>query len=245
MLVICARLVYLQFSQYDALANRARQQQQNAIETTPSVANFSIDRSGSSRAACKQFRCFSIPKVSTRRLWTATRSNSRKTLGLKHDELTKEFREAQTEKRRFIWIARRLDADLANKVVAMNLPGVHSQLEPKRYYPNGSLAAHVLGYVGLDGQGLGGLEQSYNQKISGEPGRLFLEKDANGKAVRELRNRSEARPDSSTDDRSVDPVSSRAGVTSCGPTFARKIRHSDRARSSQRRDPCARQRAYV
>jgi cell division protein FtsI (penicillin-binding protein 3) len=40
----------------------------------------------------------------------------------------------------------------------------------------------VLGFVGLDGEGLGGLEQSYDQKISGEPGRLFLEKDATGKA---------------------------------------------------------------
>ncbi len=57
----------------------------------------------------------------------------------------------------------------------------NTQLEPKRYYPNGPLAAHVLGYVGLDGQGLGGVEQFYNAKIAGEPGRLFLEKDANGK----------------------------------------------------------------
>jgi cell division protein FtsI (penicillin-binding protein 3) len=75
-----------------------------------------------------------------------------------------------------------LDADLAAKITALNLPGIHPQLEPKRFYPNGSLAAHVLGYVGLDGQGLGGVEQSYNQKISGEPGQLFIEKDAKGKA---------------------------------------------------------------
>jgi cell division protein FtsI (penicillin-binding protein 3) len=84
-------------------------------------------------------------------------------------------------KKRFIWIARRLDADQANKIVALKLPGLQTQLEPKRYYPNGSLAAHVLGYVGLDGKGLGGVEQFYNAKISGEPGKLFLEKDANGK----------------------------------------------------------------
>ena len=79
-----------------------------------------------------------------------------------------------------IWIARRLDADHANKLVAMNLPGLQPVLEPKRYYPNGPLAAHVLGYVGLDGDGLGGLESFYNAKIAGEPGRLFLERDANG-----------------------------------------------------------------
>ena len=105
-----------------------------------------------------------------------------KSLGLKQSELAKQFREAHAEKKRFVWIARRLDADLGNKVVAMNLPGIHAQLEPKRYYPNGSLAAHILGYVGLDGQGLGGVEQFYNTEIAGEPGRLFLEKDANGKS---------------------------------------------------------------
>jgi cell division protein FtsI (penicillin-binding protein 3) len=58
---------------------------------------------------------------------------------------------------------------------------LQTQLEPKRYYPNGSLAAHVLGYVGLDGKGLGGVEQFYNAKISGEAGHLLVEKDAYGK----------------------------------------------------------------
>src|ERR1041385_5735684 len=92
-----------------------------------------------------------------------------------------DFRAAHNADKRFVWIARRLDADQANQLVPMNLPGLQSVLEPKRYYPNGSLAAHVLGYVGLDNEGLGGVEQSYNEKISGEPGQLFLEKDANGK----------------------------------------------------------------
>src|SRR6185295_5929375 len=104
-----------------------------------------------------------------------------RSLGLKAKELLAEFREAQEAKKRFIWIARRLDAAQASNLTALNLPGLQSVLEPKRYYPNGSLAAHVLGYVGLDGDGLGGLERSFNSKISGEPGRLFLEKDASGK----------------------------------------------------------------
>jgi len=102
-------------------------------------------------------------------------------LGLNYQELAKEFHEAQAENRRFLWIARRLDADKAAKITALELPGLGSRLEPKRYYPNGSLASHVLGYVGLDGQGLGGVEQSYNAKIAGESGRLFLERDAEGK----------------------------------------------------------------
>src|SRR5215213_3688621 len=181
MLVVCARLVYLQFSQYDALANRARQQQQNSIETSPQRGEL-LDRQERQLARSVQtVSLFLDPDGIDAEALDHTAQQLARALGLKHADLAKEFRAAQEEKRRFIWVARRLDADQASKIVAMNLPGIQTRLEPKRYYPNGSLAAHVLGYVGLDGTGLGGLEQSYNAKIAGEPGRLFLEKDANGK----------------------------------------------------------------
>jgi len=181
MLLVCARLIYLQFSQYDALANRARQQQQNSIETTPQRGEL-LDRQERQLARSVQtVSLFFDPEGLDAETLDCTAQQLAQALGMKHDDLAKEFREAHEENRRFIWIARRLDADQASKIVALNLPGIQTRLEPKRYYPNGSLASHVLGYVGLDGQGLGGLEQSYNAKISGEPGRLFLEKDAYGK----------------------------------------------------------------
>lgn len=182
MFLISARLVYLQFSQYDSLANRARQQQQNAIETSPQRGEL-LDRQGRELARSVQtVSLFLDPDGLDAKTLDQSAQQVAKILNIKASDLAKEFREALDEKRRFIWIARRLDADLAAKITALNLPGIHSQLEPKRFYPNGSLAAHVLGYVGLDGQGLGGVEQSYNEKISGEPGQLFIEKDASGKA---------------------------------------------------------------
>ena len=181
MLVVSARLVYLQFSQYDSLANRARQQQQNSIETGAQRGEL-LDRQGRELARSVQTMSLFLDPEG---LDAATLDNNARQLAQplsrKQADLAEEFHEASVEKRRFIWIARRLDADLGNKIVAMNLPGIHPELEPKRYYPNGPLAAHVLGYVGLDGQGLGGVEQFYNAKIAGEPGRLFLEKDASGK----------------------------------------------------------------
>ena len=181
MFAISARLVYLQFSQYENLANRARQQQQNAIETSPQRGEL-LDRQGRQLARSVQtVSLFLDPDGLDTDTLDRNAKQLAQTLGLKQADLAKEFREAHEQKRRFIWIARRLDAALGEKIVAMNLPGLQTRLEPKRYYPNGPLAAHVLGYVGLDGQGLGGVEQSYNAKISGEPGRLFLEKDANGK----------------------------------------------------------------
>ena len=181
MFVVSARLVYLQFSQHENLANRARQQQQNAIETSPQRGEL-LDRQGRQLARSVQtVSLFLDPDGLDVETLDRNAQQLAKMLGLKQADLAKEFREAYEEKRRFIWIARRLDAAQAEKIVAMNLPGLQTRLEPKRYYPNGPLAAHVLGYVGLDGQGLGGVEQFYNAKISGEPGRLFLEKDANGK----------------------------------------------------------------
>lgn len=182
MLIVCVRLVQLQFSQHEDLATRARQQQQTPIETSPQRGEL-LDRQ--ERQLARSIQTVSL-FIDPDGIDAATLDRNAKelaqSLGLKYAELAKEFREAHESKKRFIWVARRLDAEVAKKVTDMNLPGLHSQLEPKRYYPNGSLAAHVLGYVGLDGKGLGGVEQFYNSKISGEPGRLLLERDANGKA---------------------------------------------------------------
>jgi cell division protein FtsI (penicillin-binding protein 3) len=181
MLVVCARLVYLQFSQHEGLANRARQQQQNAIDTAPERGEL-LDRQGRQLARSVQtVSLFLDPGGLDVGQLECTAQELAKSLSLKPKDLLAQFREAQDANKRFIWIARRLDADQVNKLVELNLPGLQSVLEPKRYYPNGSLAAHVLGYVGLDGDGLGGLERSFNEKISGEPGRLLVEKDATGK----------------------------------------------------------------
>ncbi len=182
MLVIAARLVYLQFSQYDNLANRARQQQQNAIKTSPQRGEL-LDRQERQLAQSVQtVSLFIDPKGLDVATLDRNAQQLAQSLNLKQADLAKEFREAQAANKRFVWIARRLDADLANKIEEMKLPNVRAQLESKRFYPNGSLAAHVLGYVGLDGKGLGGVEQFYNAKISGESGKLTVEKDAYGKA---------------------------------------------------------------
>ena len=181
MLIVCVRLVQLQFSQHEGLANRARQQQQNSIETSPQRGEL-LDRQERQLARSVQtVSLFLDPDGIDATTLDRNAKQLAESLGLKYADLAKEFREAQADEKRFVWVARRLDADQAKKITDMNLPGLQTRLEPKRYYPNGSLAAHVLGYVGLDGKGLGGVEQFYNSKISGEPGRLLVEKDANGK----------------------------------------------------------------
>jgi cell division protein FtsI (penicillin-binding protein 3) len=80
--------------------------------------------------------------------------------------------------RHFAWIARKLDPDTANRVRELNLKGIYLQKEFKRFYPNGDLAAHVLGYVGTDDNGLGGLERKYDDELHGVPGHVLTAVDA-------------------------------------------------------------------
>ena len=182
MLAVSARLVYLQVSQHSSLTNRARQQQQNALDTTPQRGEV-LDRNGRQLARSVQtISLFLDPADLDAGQLECTAQQLSNALGLSYAEVSQQLSNAQTMERRFLWIARRLDVDRGNQILALELPGVHPVIEPKRFYPNGSLASHVLGYVGIDGQGLGGVEHSYNSKIKGEPGELFLEKDATGRA---------------------------------------------------------------
>jgi cell division protein FtsI (penicillin-binding protein 3) len=83
-----------------------------------------------------------------------------------------------TASKNFAWVARRVDPDTANRVRELNLRGVYLQKEFKRFYPNNDLAAQVLGYVGTDDTGLGGLERQFDQDMHGEPGHMLTALDA-------------------------------------------------------------------
>src|SRR5690242_15195608 len=109
MLVVCARLVYLQFSQYDNLANRARQQQQNSIDTAPLRGEL-LDRQGRQLARSVQtVSLFLDPGGLDVGQLECTAQELSASLGLKLKDLLAEFRAAQDANKRFIWIARRLD----------------------------------------------------------------------------------------------------------------------------------------
>jgi cell division protein FtsI (penicillin-binding protein 3) len=82
------------------------------------------------------------------------------------------------EGKHFAWVARRVDPAVADRVRELNLKGVYFQKEFKRFYPNNDLAAQVLGYVGSDDAGLGGLEQAFDDEMHGAPGHMLTAVDA-------------------------------------------------------------------
>ena len=64
----------------------------------------------------------------------------------------------------------RLPPDVAEKVAALHLPGIHEQNEYRRYYPSGDVMAHVLGFTGVDDAGQEGVELAMNDQLTGKPG---------------------------------------------------------------------------
>ena len=84
--------------------------------------------------------------------------------------------------RYFTWIARKQDPRIIDQVRALiqsqKLKGVYFQKEFKRFYPENDIAAQVLGYVGVDDNGLGGVEQKFDRQLHGQPGRMLTALDA-------------------------------------------------------------------
>jgi len=80
----------------------------------------------------------------------------------------------------FVWLARQIDPAKARAVAELDIPGVREETEWRRYNPLGPATGHLLGFVGLDGSGLEGLEHSLDAQLAGQEGRKHVQRDARG-----------------------------------------------------------------
>ncbi len=171
LLAICVRLVYLQIFCYGDFERRAQRQQQRSFDLSPKRGVI-YDRAGRELAMSIQVdSAFVVPSeapdlANTISLITRiTKDDPRVAL-------------ADCSAHKFCWVARKADAEVIDRIRALNLQGIHFQKEPKRFYPKRELAAQILGYVGTDDQGLSGLERQFNQPLEGKPGKLMISVDA-------------------------------------------------------------------
>jgi cell division protein FtsI (penicillin-binding protein 3) len=101
-------------------------------------------------------------------------------IGRSEDELLRKLADRATT---FVYLRRKMDASLGEKIKKLKIEGIGTVTEPKRVYPQGFLASQVLGLVGTDNVGLSGLEYSQDDLLSGEDGERRLVKDALGEPV--------------------------------------------------------------
>jgi cell division protein FtsI/penicillin-binding protein 2 len=170
--LIVGRLIQLQVVEHESYLQQARRQQEQTIEISP-VRGVIYDRNQRALAMSIEVESvFAVPAdivdgEPTARLLA-------KVLDLDEKNLAKKLK----GDRSFAWIKRKVTAREADRVRQLNLQGIHFQKESKRFYPKRELAAHVLGHVGIDNQGLAGIELVFDKAIRGGPGELIVERDA-------------------------------------------------------------------
>lgn len=100
-------------------------------------------------------------------------------LDMKRSEIYKKI----TKSAYAVYLERKISDKKAAQIKSLDLPGITFTEETKRFYPKGDLAAHILGFSGIDNQGLNGVELAYDQVLQGKPGRIMIEKDATGRVM--------------------------------------------------------------
>ncbi|MFY9218242.1 MAG: stage V sporulation protein D [Tepidanaerobacteraceae bacterium] len=99
-------------------------------------------------------------------------------LNMDREELEETLREAKNKKKGAIYIKRKITEEEPETVRNLKLSGIYFTKEHKRFYPERNLCSHVLGFTGIDSQGLDGIELVYEKYLKGTPGRIVSEKDA-------------------------------------------------------------------
>lgn len=113
-------------------------------------------------------------------------------LGLNLKEFNKGLE--RHHKKEFVYIKRQITPELADKVMALKIMGLHSQQEFKRYYPEGASMAQILGFTNIDDKGIEGLELAYESWLDGVNGQKRVLKDRMGRVIDELGVIREPRP---------------------------------------------------
>lgn len=137
-----------------------------------------LDRSGEPLALSLEVQSVYARPHRLREIDSVSRSIAR-ILNLKVTDVKQKL----TSDKPFVWIKRQVAPREAEQIQSLSVEGIGMFYEPHRYYPQGQLAAQVIGFVGRDSEGLEGLELRYNDYIRGEPGSPVTERDALGRRV--------------------------------------------------------------
>lgn len=175
--VILVRLFNLQVLQAAELTLKADRQHQKTV-TLEGARGTVYDRHGKMLAINMEVpSVFGVP-TSLNDPARAARSLA-PVLHVRADEIEKKLK----QDRSFVWLARKVDPEQGRRLDHLPMDGIGVVMEGRRFYPKGPLLSHVLGFAGIDGQGLEGLERRYESFLHGEKRLIVLQRDALGRTV--------------------------------------------------------------
>ncbi|MEW6771373.1 MAG: stage V sporulation protein D [Bacillota bacterium] len=176
-LLLIARLVWLQLVSGDELERSAWENRLREIRLEARRGDI-CDRNGKvlvTSVSCDSVGAMPVQVVNPRE----TAAQLARVLGMDEEKIYQRL----TKRASFVWIKRKVDFKTAQQVRSLRLKGIELIEESRRQYNSGALAAHVLGFVGVDNQGLTGVELAYEKKLLGKPGRIVIEQDATGRDI--------------------------------------------------------------
>lgn len=175
--VLAARLVYIQVIVGPTYAAAAAEQRTSDIVLNPQ-RGFILDREGEVLAETIEARTvYAVPSSIADKQGAANAIAS--TLG--GDPAV--YLEKLSKDTSFVYIARKADVAKANALADLQIEGLGFIEDSRRVYPSNELACQVLGFVGVDDEGLSGLELYYNDRLAGQPGRLIAERDTQNRPI--------------------------------------------------------------
>lgn len=174
---ILVRLVYIQLIQGPEYALAAAEQRTRDLEISPQ-RGLILDRDNEVLAESIEARSiYAVPTAIADKAGTA-RALAQTLGGSETDYLARLEKDTS-----FVYVARKVDVDAAKRVKDLGIVGLGFLEDSRRLYPSNELACQVLGFVGVDGEGLSGLELHYDDLLAGVPGRLIGERDSAGRVT--------------------------------------------------------------
>ena len=177
LLLVVIKVIYIQVFHYHKLCNLASDLWSRNLEIEAD-RGLILDRNGEVLADNLTTASLVLIPSQIKDKEKATKEIS-KILGVSYDEMKKHVYK-KTSIERVHPEGRRLSNDILDKISNLNMDGVYLVKEAKRNYPYKDLLSHTLGYVGIDNQGLSGLELQYNKILTGENGTIKYFSDAHG-----------------------------------------------------------------
>ena len=175
LILLAVRAVDLQWMQAEKLtdlAEKQRYRQYTAIAPRGSI----VDSKGRILAESVEIPSFAAmaDEVPANRI-----KELAKALGVSKKKIQRKLK----KRTGFVWLDRQVTPAKADAVMALNIPGVRKEMEWRRYHPLGPETGHLLGFVGVDGQGLEGVERTWNKRLTGEAGIRQVRRDARGQSL--------------------------------------------------------------
>ncbi|MDR2789231.1 MAG: penicillin-binding protein 2, partial [Candidatus Accumulibacter sp.] len=178
--VLIGRSFYLQVLNDDFLQKKGESRYRRDLEISASRGRIS-DRNGDVLAVSTPMKSiWAIPAEA--RLTPEQTRRLADLLEMDDKELTRRLASDKT----FVFLKRQLPPEAGDKVAALKLPGIGQDREYRRYYPTGEMTAHLVGFTGVDDEGLEGVELAFQRQLLGHPGSRSVIKDMRGQIVEDV-----------------------------------------------------------